>query len=210
MRHLARVPGIGEILFVDASDDAASLAVLQTIESGGVAGVTRAEVRGRAKQMNQGARDSRGGTLVFLHCDTLPPRSMQPAIEQVLSRHDWGRFDLRLDAPGWRFRVIETMINLRSRLTRIATGDQAIFARRDFFLAAGCFADIPLMEDIEFSRRIGRRSPPGLVREPVLTSARRWIVHGTVRTILLMWKLRLLYRFGVSPERLAQQYRTAR
>ncbi len=210
LQRLSRLTGVDEILFVDASDDPVSLAVLETAGISGVANVIRAEGRGRAVQMNQGAKACSSDQLLFLHCDTRLPDTFAAEVRNALDRYRWGRFDLKLDAMGWRFRIIEKMINLRSRLTRIATGDQAIFTERAFFLEQGGFAEIPLMEDIEFSHRVGARFRPGLVKDPVFTSARRWIANGTLRTILLMWKLRLLYRMGVSPERLATLYRTAR
>lgn len=210
LESLESLPGIGEIIIVDSSDDGLSREVLAEVQAGGRARVLPARARGRAAQMNQGADLAGCEVILFLHCDTRLPGDAVSGVERVLRHRRWGRFDLCLDAPGWRFRLIGHMINLRSRLTRIATGDQAIFARRDFFLAQGGFAGIALMEDIEFSRRAGRRSRPGLVTSPVLTSARRWVRHGTVRTIFLMWKLRLLYRLGISPDRLATMYRTAR
>ncbi len=206
---LAGLPGFGEIIIVDASDDGLSDESLQDIRGGGRARVVPARDKGRAAQMNQGAEMAGFENLLFLHCDTRLPADAATRVEHVLGHRHWGRFDLRLDAAGWQFRLIGCMINLRSRLTRIATGDQAMFARKDFFMAQGGFAGIALMEDIEFSRRVGKRSRPGLVTSPVTTSARRWIRHGTVRTIVLMWKLRLLYRLGVNPDRLAAMYRTS-
>lgn len=210
VESLAGLPGLGEIIIVDSSDDDLSGGILRDIRDGGRARVVPARARGRAAQMNQGAEMAAFEILLFLHCDTRLPADAVSRVEHVLGHRRWGRFDLRLDHPGWRFRLIGCMINLRSRLTRIATGDQAIFTRKDFFVAQGGFAGIALMEDIEFSRRAGRRSRPGLVTSPVTTSARRWISHGTVRTILLMWKLRLLYRLGADPDRLAAMYRTGR
>ena len=210
MQSLPALRGIGEILIVDSSDDELSREVLEGVAASGRAKVVRSVAKGRAAQMNLGARQCNGDVVIFLHCDTTLPVSAPEEVHKVLSRYRWGRFDLRLDAPGLKFRIIERMINLRSRVTRIATGDQAIFTNRKFFLDQGGFTDIPLMEDIDFSRRVGAEYPPALIEDPVSTSARRWIVHGTVRTILLMWKLRLLYRLGVSPDRLAGMYRAAR
>ncbi len=206
---LAARDGVHEVLVIDASDDDESRACLDELDAPGVR-VVQAEDRGRGAQMNQGARLASGEALLFLHCDTRLPANAVSHVRKALVTYQWGRFNLDLDAPDMRFRVIAGMIRLRSRLTRIATGDQAIFARRDFFLDQGGFAEIALMEDIEFSRRVGGVHRPALVTSPVVTSARRWIGHGTLRTILLMWKLRLLYRLGVSPERLATLYRSAR
>ncbi len=210
LESLEGIAGLTEILFVDASDDELSRRIVHELPTGNSVRVISAMVRGRAAQMNQGARRANGRVLLFLHCDTTLPRDAVLQMEGVLQYRKWGRFDLQLDAPGWPFRLIEFMVNLRSRLTRIATGDQAIFVLRDFFLAQGGFADIELMEDIEFSRRVGRRYRPGRVASPVRTSARRWIRQGVAQTIGRMWVLRLLYRLGVQPERLARMYPTAR
>ncbi len=207
---LAETPRIAEVIIVDASDDVLSQRVLQQLQGHQTVRVIRATAQGRAKQMNQGAEVANGSILLFLHCDTLLPDDAIARIEDMLRSRYWGRFDLCLDRPGWPFRVIGFMVRLRSRLTRIATGDQAIYVRRDFFLMQGGFADIELMEDIEFSRRVGRWHRPGLITVPVTTSARRWVRHGILRTILLMWTLRLMYRLGFSPTQLARMYRTAR
>jgi hypothetical protein len=119
----------------------------------------------------------------------------------------WGRFDLRLSGSAWPLRIIERMINLRSRLSGIATGDQGIFVRREVFEAAGGYPPIALMEDVALSRALRRRARPACLRPPLLTSSRRWEQRGILRTVLLMWRLRLAYALGVSPERLARQYR---
>ena len=163
--------------------------------------------RGRAVQMNAGAGAANGGALVFLHADTrLPPRA-DLLIAEALKGASWGRFDVEIDSRHRLLRVVACAMNLRSRLTGIATGDQAIFVRRDAF--AG-FPAIPLMEDVAFSRQMKRSTPPACLRERVSTSARRWESRGVVRTILLMWRLRLLYALGVAPERLARRYADAR
>ena len=121
-----------------------------------------------------------------------------------------GRFDVRLDAPGWPFRLIETLMNLRSRLTRISTGDQAVFVRRDTFLALGGYPEVELMEDLELSRRLKRVGRIACLRARVTTSARRWQRHGVVRTIMLMWTLRLCHFLGVSPKHLKAFYADTR
>lgn len=162
---------------------------------------------GRAQQMNKGAGQATSEILLFLHADTVLPDNTTVLIKQALSAGRlWGRFDVRLDSEQFIFRLIERMMNLRSAWTGIVTGDQAIFIDRGLFQSKGGFANIALMEDIEFSRRLRQESWPVRLKVPVLTSARRWQCRGVVRTILLMWWLRLLYWFGVNPERLLRMY----
>lgn len=164
---------------------------------------------GRASQMNAGAAQAHGSVLWFLHGDThLVRGSLDALLRAVADGHLWGRFNIRLSGEQRIFRVVETMMNLRSRLTGIATGDQGIFVTRAAFDAVGGFPDIPLMEDVALSRALRRLQRPACLRHPVLvTSSRRWETQGPVRTILLMWRLRLAYWLGVKPERLARQYR---
>jgi rSAM/selenodomain-associated transferase 2 len=159
--------------------------------------------RGRALQMNVGARVAHGDALVFLHADTRLPEGADLLIGEALAHSPWGRFDVRIASERWLLRMVAWTMNLRSRLTGIATGDQAIFVRRDAF---GGFPEIALMEDIAFSRAMKRRSRPACLRARVTTSARRWEAHGVVRTILLMWRLRLLFALGIPPQRLAREY----
>jgi rSAM/selenodomain-associated transferase 2 len=168
--------------------------------------------QGRARQMNTGARSSQGQILLFLHADTRLPDTAKQNIESALADPDvvGGRFDVRLDSPSAWAPVVGTFMNLRSRLTCIATGDQAIFVRRDVFERLGGFSNIPLMEDIEFSSRLKRTGPTAALRETVSTSFRRWEQQGPLKTILLMWILRFLYWIGVSSERLARLYKTVR
>jgi rSAM/selenodomain-associated transferase 2 len=168
--------------------------------------------RGRARQMNAGARVAAGRTLLFLHADTRPPAGFVEAIAAPLAdpRVVGGRFDVAFDSPRWPFRVIAACMNARSRWTGIATGDQAIFVRRDVFASLGGYADIPLMEDVELSRRLRRAGRLACLRARVVTSARKWEREGVVRTVLLMWALRLLYACGVSPARLHAWYYPAR
>jgi rSAM/selenodomain-associated transferase 2 len=164
--------------------------------------------RGRALQMNAGAAVARGEILIFLHADTrLPPdadRLVAAAIAQ--SGRVWGRFDIRISGRHVLFPLIGTLMTLRSRLTGIATGDQAMFVTRQAYAAAGGFPYIPLMEDIVLSRRLKGLGAPICLRHPVLTSGRRWQKHGVLRTILLMWRLRLAFYLGADPEALAQRY----
>jgi rSAM/selenodomain-associated transferase 2 len=167
---------------------------------------------GRAVQMNAGAAAATGDVLLFLHADTrLPLRALQDVARSCAdARIVGGWFDVMLDGPDPMFRVIETLMNLRSRMTRIATGDQAIFVRRSVFEALGGFAPIPLMEDIHFSFRLKRLGRVACLRSRVRTSVRRWRRHGVWRTMALMWWLRALYAVGVSPDRLARRYAATR
>ena len=162
--------------------------------------------RGRALQMNAGAAAACGEHLLFLHADTVLPADAFDAIESALSAHEWGRFDVTIVGRDPLLAVVAALMNLRSRLTGIATGDQAIFVRRAAFEAAGGFPPIPLMEDVALSRALRRRSRPACLRSRVLTSGRRWERQGTLRTILRMWRLRLAYALGADPHRLARQY----
>ena len=162
-----------------------------------------AAARGRAVQMNAGARHATGDALLFLHVDTALPREADRLVAQTLQKHLWGRFDVEIEGHHRLLKVVGWAMNLRSRLTGIATGDQAIFVRREAF--AG-FPEIVLMEDIAFSREMKRRGAPACLRSRVRTSGRRWESRGVLRTIVLMWRLRLLYFLGARPERLARLY----
>jgi len=168
--------------------------------------------RGRAKQMNEGAKASHGDILLFLHADTKLPDNAKTMIEQALADHQTvgGWFDVRFDRPSTWGTVISKMMNWRSRLSGIATGDQALFVRRHIFEQIGGFADMPLMEDIDFSGRLKRTGTTAALTTAVTTSFRRWERHGPLRTILLMWTLRFLYWIGVSPHRLKNYYGTIR
>jgi len=164
---------------------------------------------GRAHQMNVGASHATGDILWFIHADT---QVSENAAQQILSMLDnennhWGRFDIQLSGKHLLLRVVERLMNLRSCITGIATGDQGIFVRRACFEAIGRFKPIPLMEDIEISRRLKKWSRPCCIHVPIITSSRRWEENGVLRTILLMWRLRLAYAFGVSPEKLAHDYK---
>ena len=165
--------------------------------------------RGRARQMNAGAAVASGRVLLFLHADTRLPSGWVPMVREALDNHEreWGRFDVRLDGVHPMLRVIERAMNLRSRLSGIATGDQAIFVSRAAFREAGGFPDIALMEDIALSRALRARSRPACLRAPVVTSSRRWERNGIARTIVLMWRMRLRYALGADPNDLARQYR---
>jgi rSAM/selenodomain-associated transferase 2 len=164
--------------------------------------------RGRALQMNAGAEKASGDVLLFLHADTRLPADADHVVLNGLERSGrvWGRFDVEIEGRSPLLRIIAGVMNLRSRLTGVATGDQAIFARRDTFQAAGGFAAIPLMEDIELCKRLRRLSRPLCLRERVITSGRRWEKHGLLNTVVLMWRLRLAYFFGADPKELARLY----
>lgn len=162
---------------------------------------------GRSQQMNKGAQAALGDVLVFLHVDTLLPRDFEQQMQQFLhSGKRWGRFDVVLDSDHPVLKLVTFMMNLRSRLTGIATGDQAFFVHRTFFEKLQGFADIPLMEDVEFSRRACRVERPFCSRARVITSARKWQRNGIFRTIVLMWWIRLAYFVGVSPITLHRWY----
>ena len=199
----AREPLVAEILVVDggSSDDTSARAA-------GFADRVLTSPRGRALQMNAGAQQARGDVLLFLHADTRLPPGFAVAIESAVQAGAvGGRFDVELRGTQRFLPVVAALMNARSRATRIFTGDQAIFVRREVFARIGGFAAIPLMEDVELSSRLRREGPIASLRLRVSTSARRWEEQGVLRTILLMWGLRLAYASGVSPERLAALYR---
>jgi rSAM/selenodomain-associated transferase 2 len=164
--------------------------------------------RGRAMQMNVGAAHAAGDVLLFLHADTrLPLNGGRLAIEGLRqSARSWGRFDVAIAGRSRMLRIVALLMNLRSRATGIATGDQAIFVARAAFAASGGYPDIPLMEDIALSHRLKRMGRPLCLRTRVVTSGRRWDSRGVLRTILLMWRLRLSYFFGAEPAALARRY----
>ncbi len=162
--------------------------------------------RGRAAQMNAGAQGARSTGLLFLHADTQLPPDADSLIAQALRTAHWGRFDVQMDNPVWPLGMVAGMMNLRSRLTGIATGDQAMFVRRGTYVASGGFTPIALMEDLALCKVLNHYGPPACLRERVTTSARRWQKHGVWRTVLLMWRLRAAYYFGVKPDVLAQRY----
>lgn len=159
--------------------------------------------RGRARQMNAGAAEATGEALLFLHADSILPEGADRLVSEALGKRAWGRFDVRIDGHSPLLAVVAFFMNARSRLTGIATGDQAIFVRRAVFPG---FPEIALMEDVAFSRSMKRLSPPACLRETALTSGRRWERNGVARTVLLMWRLRLAYFLGASPDELARRY----
>lgn len=163
---------------------------------------------GRARQMNAGAAQANGTLLLFLHLDTELPEDALPLIKQQLDmrQRGWGRFDVSIRGQHWLLPVIAFAMNQRSRLTGIATGDQAMFMQRSLFQHLGGFPDQPLMEDIELSKRLLSASKPCCLLQKASTSGRRWQQNGAIRTILLMWSLRFAYWRGASPISLAKRY----
>jgi rSAM/selenodomain-associated transferase 2 len=196
-----------ELVFIDGGSTDGTQ---QLLEASGV--LWRAGFRGRAAQMNAGAGTVESEILLFIHIDTKIDESNISAIKLAMKQQALagGRFDVRLSGGHPAYRMISWFMNIRSRLTKISTGDQAMFVRRDIFEQMGGFDDLPLMEDIEFSTRLKREGEIACLRQTVTTSSRRWQQHGIIRTILLMWKLRFLYWLGTPADKLAALYRNAR
>ena len=207
--HLASLCGCdSEVIVVDggSEDDSRQAA------SHAGARVIRSE-RGRARQMNAGAAVAQGDILLFLHADTALPSSAKQAIETAVrhggqaNEYAWGRFDVCIAGRSFMLRVIASLMNWRSRLTGIATGDQAMFVTRRAFESVGGFPEQPLMEDVELSRRLLALSRPICLGDRAVTSGRRWETHGIWKTIWLMWRLRWLYWRGVPAAELSKFYR---
>jgi len=162
---------------------------------------------GRAIQMNKGASHSKNEILWFLHADTLIPEGAIKHIQHALKNRLWGRFNIHLSGKNILFRIIGTMMNLRSCLSGIVTGDQGIFIDKLLFNQTGGFPNIPLMEDIAISKNLKKFSRPACVKEKLITSSRRWEKNGILSTVFLMWKLRFLFWLGVSANKIALQYK---
>ena len=218
MPVLNEAAGLGDALQALAPVTArgAQLIVADGCSSDGTAALAQAAgstvipaPRGRAMQMNAGAQQASGTVLLFLHADTLLPDHADLLIAKALAdnRAVWGRFDVRIAGRSHMLRVVAALMNFRSRISGIATGDQAIFMTRTAFDTVGGFPVQPLMEDIEISRRLRQLSRPACLRAKVHTSGRRWETGGVWRTVLLMWRLRFAYWRGATPERLAELYR---
>jgi rSAM/selenodomain-associated transferase 2 len=190
-----------EIIIVDAGSND------QPITTAALADKVITSAKGRARQMNTGASHASGNVLIFLHADTyLPENALQLIEQRITNNRVWGRFDIQLSGNHFMLKVIARMMNWRSRLTGIATGDQVIFITREAFAAAGHFPEIALMEDIALSKALKKISPPICLEAKATSSGRRWERYGLYRTILLMWSLRLRYFFGADPQLLATLY----
>lgn len=192
-----------QVIVVDGGSSDGSVDVARPL-----ADVVLPSSRGRAVQMNAGAHAAKGDVLLFLHVDTRPPVDADLLLLKALARshRSWGRFDVRLTSRRPLLRLVESLMNLRSRLTGIATGDQAIFVRRATFEKLGGFPPIALMEDVVFSARLKRESRPLCLRARVTVSSRKWEREGVIRTILLMWRLRLAFFLGAEADELARRY----
>jgi len=203
----ARDAGVCEVIVVDGGSTD------RTAEAAAAHGArVLRSARGRARQMNAGAAAARGDVLLFLHADTLLPAGFGAAVVDALDDEQTagGRFDVELWPSNFLLWLTGELINLRSRIARIATGDQAIFVRGEVFEAMGGFEEVPLMEDVRLCRELKRRGRVACLRQRVRTSSRRWSRDGVVRTILLMWSLRFLHACGVSPARLRKWYADTR
>jgi len=192
-----------EVIVVDGGSDDATAPLSQALSDQVISAS-----RGRARQMNAGAGVARGDVFLFLHADTQLPNEADTRITERLERDrkDWGHFDVTLSGNHPLLPLIGCLMNWRTRLTGIATGDQATFVRRDLFEKVGGFPEIELMEDIALSKILKGHGPPLSLKDSVKTSSRRWEKNGILRTVFLMWRLRLLYFLGLSPERLARIY----
>jgi rSAM/selenodomain-associated transferase 2 len=204
--HLAALRALPEfeadVMVVDggSSDDTVKLA--QPLADHVIVSET-----GRARQMNAGAKLARGEYLVFLHADTRLPNDVARQLQQASDQGAlWGRFDVRISGKPWMLAVVSRLMNLRSRITGIATGDQVIFIKRNLFESIGGYTEQPLMEDIDICQRLRSLARPYCLKGPVITSGRRWEKHGVWRTIILMWRLRWRYWRGERAETLAREY----
>ncbi len=190
-----------EVIIADGGSTDATISFAQPL-----ADIVLSAPKGRARQMNHGAQHCNGDALLFLHADTQLPNNALQAIERALAHSLWGRFNVRLSGTHPMLWVIGFMMNQRSRLTGIATGDQAIFISRQTFDSINGYADIPLMEDIDISQRLKKIGRPACLQQTLITSSRRWERHGILKTVLLMWRLRLAYFLGTPAEQLVKRY----
>jgi len=190
-----------EVIVVDANSQDNTVALAEPLTDRVLVGH-----RGRARQMNAGAAVAEGAILWFLHADTLVPQRCDQLLHAALQDRLWGRFNVRLSGKAWALRLVERMMNLRSCLSGICTGDQGLFVLRSAFDRVGGFAEQPLMEDIALSRSLKRLCWPKCLSATLTTSSRRWEKNGIWRTVFLMWSLRLRYFFGASANQLAHRY----
>jgi rSAM/selenodomain-associated transferase 2 len=204
--------GFDDIVVVDGGSTDGTAALVEAVAARIRSVRLLSSVPGRARQLNAGAARAAGDVLVFLHADSHLPGAAKRLMEQALADPAvvGGRFDVRFDRPSMWGAIISTFMNVRSRISRISTGDQAIFVRRPIFEQLGGYSEIPIMEDIDFSTRLKQAGRTAAIRDHVVTSFRRWERIGPIRTILLMWSLRFLYWIGVSPDRLARFYAAVR
>ncbi len=196
-RHLESLPHV-EIIVSDGGSHDDTLAIARGFDCRVVTGPA-----GRARQLNHGASIAVYPWLLFLHADTRLPSDFH---SQITTSGDWGFFKLRLTGSAQAFRVIEFMINWRSSLSGIGTGDQGQFFRREFFHSIGGYPDIPLMEDVAICKRAKQQIDPAVIESPVTTSSRRWEQHGVIKTVLLMWWLRFAFWVGISADKLHRMY----
>jgi rSAM/selenodomain-associated transferase 2 len=201
LEHLQVWRPLAELIVVDGGSKDASIAIATPL----VDRVVRTE-RGRARQMNAGAAGARGQYLLFLHCDTRLSIAPGDFAAELARAPGWGFCRVKLSGGDWRLRIIEAAMNLRSRVSRVATGDQCLFVERSLWAQTGGFASIPLMEDIEICKRLRRIRAPQIIADAVVTSSRRWEQRGVLPTVLLMWRLRLAFWLGVAPARLVKKY----
>lgn len=203
LQQLQVYRGEAELIVVDggSSDDTCKLAEPLT-------DVLVKTEAGRARQMNLGAAEAKGRVLLFLHADTFLPDNALDLIESGLKQaYRWGRFDIRLLGQHYSLPIISSLMNLRSRYTAIATGDQVVFVEKALFDTVGHYPQIELMEDIALCKQLKKTAKPYCISQQVASSARRWLHFGVIKTVVLMWWLRLLFFFGVKPQTLAKLYR---
>jgi rSAM/selenodomain-associated transferase 2 len=206
-RVLAQIGPENQVIVVDGGSNDGSVYQLKAkFQSNNNLNVISAP-KSRALQMNVGAKMSTAENLLFLHADTILPEGAMSELRLYSdSKFLWGRFDVQLNNTSLPYRIISWFINGRSRLTSIATGDQAIFIRRELFEKLNGYAEQPLMEDVELTGRLKKISKPYCIRTHVITSARKWEKEGVCKTVWLMWKLRASYAMGARPEELIKQY----
>ena len=194
---------VHEIILVDGGSQDNTVEIAQSYVD-----ITIQSPKGRALQMNAGASMASGDVLWFLHADSLVADNADATICKALQTTacKWGRFNIKLSGSRWVFRIIEQLINIRSRLTKIATGDQGIFVLRESFELLNGYTNIPIMEDIDISKRLNNISSPVCLKDIIITSSRRWESTGIIKTVVLMWYLRFAYFIGVPADRLIRKY----